>query len=98
MIDLKSGSPWETITLSTLSLDKHLFSQMLQEAKNEALSKEVGKTVIFTSFGHEWRPFGKPRRKRPFDSVVLDGDIAENLLTDVKKFLENGNWYYDRGI
>ncbi|KND04113.1 bifunctional AAA family ATPase chaperone/translocase BCS1 [Spizellomyces punctatus DAOM BR117] len=98
MIDLKSGTPWETITLTTLSRDRKLLTQMLEEAKKAALAKEEGKTVVYTSYGPDWRPFGNPRKRRPIASVVLDGGIAEMIHKDVKAFLSGGKWYHDRGI
>jgi chaperone BCS1 len=98
MIDITSGSPWETVTITTLSRDRNLFMKMLEEAKCIALSKEVGKTVIYTAFGPEWRPFGNPKRKRPLESVVLDGDTSNSVLADIKQFLNASKWYNDRGI
>lgn len=98
MVDITNGMPWETVKITTLSRDRDLFLDMLNEAKSIALSKEVGKTVIFTSFGPEWRPFGLPRRRRPISSVVLDGDKANEILHDVKSFLQASKWYNDRGI
>lgn len=92
MLDLKSGTPWETLTITTLSRDRKLFNDMLTEARTDALEKEVGKTCIFTSFGPEWRLFGSPRQRRPISSVVLDKGISETLLADVKKFLSGGQW------
>jgi chaperone BCS1 len=98
MVDLTSGSPWETISITTLSRDRGLFLEMLEEAKKAALSKEVGRTVIFTAFGPEWRPFGMPRRRRPIESVILDGDTSSRILEDVNNFLGASKWYNDRGI
>lgn len=98
MIDIKSGSPWETILFTTLSRDRHLFQKMLEESKQLALRNDVGKTVIFASMGPEWRPSGNPRRKRPIDSVILNDGIAETLFQDVQSFLKGGKWYHDRGI
>ncbi|KAJ3092741.1 hypothetical protein HK102_003616 [Quaeritorhiza haematococci] len=98
MIDLKSGSPWETITLKTLSMDRHLFDELLEEARKDALAKEEGKTVIFTSYGPDWRPFGNPRRRRPMTSVILDKGISDLMLADIRRFLNNGAWYHQRGI
>jgi chaperone BCS1 len=98
MVDLTSGSPWETITITTLSKDRHLFMDMLEEAKIVALSKQIGKTIIYTAFGPEWRPFGTPRRKRPIDSVVLDTGVSESVVKDVRQFLNSSKWYNDRGI
>jgi chaperone BCS1 len=98
MIDLVSGSPWETVTLTTLSMDRRLFSEMLQDAKMLALTREEGKTVIYTSYGPEWRPFGQPRKRRPIESVVLDDGVTEKIMKDVRNFIGNGKWYADRGI
>ncbi|KAJ3209116.1 hypothetical protein HK099_008572 [Clydaea vesicula] len=98
MIDLKNGSPWETLTLTTLSMDKDIFLNILEDAKKEASLNETGKLVLYTSWGVDWKQFGLPKRKRNFDSVVLDNNIAENLLMDVKNFLKNGSWYFKRGI
>ncbi|KAL7750071.1 Complex III assembly protein translocase and chaperone [Sorochytrium milnesiophthora] len=98
LLDLASGSPWETIGLTTLRRDAHLFTELLADAKEFAIRKQIGKTVIYTSYGPEWRPFGQPRKKRPLESVVLDRGVRERVLTDVQKFLVNWQWYNERGI
>lgn len=98
MIDLTSGTPWETIQITTLRRDQGLLQEMLSEAQSLAIKKEEGKTVLFTAWGPEWRPFGLPRRRRPLDSVVLDQGVAESIVQDVEKFILNGNWYNKRGI
>ena len=97
-IDLRSGTPWETVTVTSLARDKILLLEVLEESKKAALAAEEGKTVLFTSFGPEWRPFGSPRRRRALESVVLDTGISEFIVNDVKEFLGNGKWYHDRGI
>lgn len=43
--------------------------------------------------GHEWRPFGNPRRKRPIESVVLEDGVSEKLVNDVQDFIDNANWF-----
>ncbi|CCJ28330.1 unnamed protein product [Pneumocystis jirovecii] len=75
MIDLSTGSPWETITLTTLSRDRKIFNELLYEAQNFAMKMREGKTVIYMSWGPEWRPFGQPRRRRMLESVILDKGI-----------------------
>ncbi|KAJ3332172.1 hypothetical protein HDU76_001053 [Blyttiomyces sp. JEL0837] len=97
MVDLKSGTPWETVTVTTLARDRGILMEILEEAKRAALESEEGKTVIFTSYGPDWRPFGMPRRRRELDSVILDDKLSEFLVSDVKAFLKNGQWYHDRG-
>lgn len=98
MLDLQNGIPYETVTLTTLFRDRGLFHEMLNEAKEMALRTTEGKTVVYTSFGPEWRKFGQAKAKRAFSSVILDKGIKSNILNDVKQFMENGEWYSDRGI
>ncbi len=96
-MDLHSGSPFETVTLTTLSRDRHLFPLLLSEARALADKGTEGKTVVYTAWGAEWRVFGKPRRKREVGSVVLEKGMAERVEGDLKEFLGRGKWYAERG-
>lgn len=98
LLDMTNGTPFETVTLTTLYSDRHLFLDLLTEAKRMALKAQEGKTVLFSSWGPEWRPFGNPRKKRMLGSVILDEGVSEAIVTDVKDFLSNGDWYHERGI
>lgn len=97
LMDLHSGTPWETLTLTTLSTSRDLFSSLLEEARTLAEASTEGKTVVYTAWGVEWRPFGKPRRRREMGSVVLGKGIAEEIESDLKGFLGRGKWYAGRG-
>ncbi|KAI0340077.1 hypothetical protein BDW22DRAFT_1379460 [Trametopsis cervina] len=96
--DLTTGLPWETVTLTTLSRDRHIFPQLLSQARDLAMRGQEGKLVIRAPRGFEWQQFGNARRKRPLKSVVLGEGIAETIVDDVKTFLDRRQWYYDRGI
>lgn len=96
-MDLHSGSPWETLTLTTLSRDRELFPRLLAEARLLAQQSEEGKTVVYTAWGVEWRPFGKPRRVRHMQSVVLDQGVGEDIEHDLRTFMGRGKWYAERG-
>ena len=96
-MQLMSGVPWETVTLTTLSRDQNLFPQLLSEARELAMRGQEGKLVIHTAWGIEWRPFGQPRQKRPIQSVVLEPGVARRIESDIKTFLERRQWYADRG-
>jgi chaperone BCS1 len=98
MVDLQSGSPWETVTLTAVGRSRQIFEDILQEAKEMALAREEGKTVIFTSWGSEWRQFGYPKRRRPMPSVILDEGLSDRILKDVRDFIGNPRWYLERGI
>ncbi|KAG9349428.1 hypothetical protein JZ751_027871 [Albula glossodonta] len=98
MVDLHTGTPWESVTFTALGRDRDVFFNILQEARELALKQEEGRTVMYTAMGAEWRPFGFPRRRRPLSSVVLDHGVAERIVDDVKEFISHPKWYLDRGI
>ncbi|KAL1132383.1 hypothetical protein AAG570_010338 [Ranatra chinensis] len=97
-LDLHMGIPWETVTLTSLGKNKQLFFNILEEARQMALTKTEGKTVMYTAMGADWKQFGHPKKKRPLSSVVLDCDLSERILSDVKDFLGSASWYGERGI
>ena len=90
--------PFETVTLTSLGRDKGIYFQMLSEARKSALKSYVGKTVVYSAIGKEWKEFGHPRKRRPLNSVILDRGLSETVLRDVKEFIENSHWYTERGI
>ncbi|QRV94504.1 mitochondrial chaperone BCS1 [Ceratobasidium sp. AG-Ba] len=98
LLDLNSGVPWETVTLTTLARDRALFSTLLSEARDLALRGNEGRTVVYIARGIEWTQFGRPRRKREIGSVVLAEGVADRILSDVRAFMERGKWYAERGI
>lgn len=97
-MQLMSGVPWETVTLTALTRDRSLFPHLLTEARDLAVRGNEGKLVIHTAWGIEWKPFGQPRRKRPLRSVVLEPGVSDRIETDIKAFLDRRQWYADRGI
>lgn len=84
--------------LLTLSRDRHLFPDLLDEAKALATAARTGRTVIYTAWGAEWRPFGQPRARRLLESVVLDKGVKERIAGDLKSFMQRGRWYAERGV
>ena len=98
MLDLNNGKPWEKVQFVGIGRDTKVFESLLWEAFEEATAQEEGKTVIYTNWGSEWRPFGQPRRRRPLDSVILDRGVAERLVKDVNKWRDSEAWYLERGI
>jgi chaperone BCS1 len=98
VIDVNTGSLWESVTFTTIGRKKNVFYDMINEAMMKALEREEGKTIIYTSAGSDWRRFGHPRRKRPLHSVILGEGESDMILKDVKDFLSRSSWYIDRGI
>ena len=96
--DMASGTPFETMTLTTLYAHRAVFRQIFLEAHEIAQQMHEGKTVMYTSMGPDWRTFGQPKRKRPLDSVVLACGVKESIVADLESFLAARTWYLDRGI
>lgn len=93
-----NGQPFETISLTTLYYYRQIFEDIFREAHAMALQSTEGKTVIYTSRNMSWEQSGQPKRRRPFDSVVLEEGLSEKILEDVREFLAARTWYLDRGI
>ncbi|CAO1638655.1 unnamed protein product [Sympodiomycopsis kandeliae] len=98
IIDISTGAPWETLTLTTLYSSRSIFPRLLSEAQSLASQNIEGKTIIYTAWGVEWRSFGLPRKVRELESVVLSRGQKERIVDDVKSFLNRGKWYARRGI
>jgi chaperone BCS1 len=97
-MDFQKGKPWETVTLTTLYSQRHIFDDLFREAHQLAQKAIEGKTIVYHPESVSWTKFGEPRRKRGLDSVILDQGIKESITEDVKDFLGSSKWYYDRGI
>ncbi|OCK83300.1 hypothetical protein K432DRAFT_347337 [Lepidopterella palustris CBS 459.81] len=96
--DMASGTPFETITLTTLYSQRNVFEQIFTEAHQLAQQMQEGKTVIYNSMGSDWKTFSQPKRKRPLESVVLERGVKEKITEDLQAFLAARTWYLDRGI
>lgn len=97
-INMQTGRPWETVTLTTLYSQRHVFESLFREAHEIAAKSHEGKTIIYNSWGADWQKFGNPRRKRPLESVILDAGVKERIVSDVQDFLASSRWYHDAGI
>lgn len=95
---LNTGEPHETLELTALYAHRHVFEHVFTEARQLALSAHEGKTVVYSVRNFDWVPLGNPRTKRPLHSVALDKGVKENIVGDVKDFLNRRGWYADRGI
>jgi mitochondrial chaperone BCS1 len=99
VVDRNTGSPVETLKLTTLGTNTNIFNSLLLEARERVLQSSTGKTLIYNAgLGSEWGLFGHPKDRRPFSSVVLDEGVAESIKRDAIEFLTSAKWYFDRGI
>ncbi|KAL1589366.1 hypothetical protein WHR41_02301 [Cladosporium halotolerans] len=92
------GRPFETITMTTLYHQRKIFEDIFQEAHLAANEHNEGKTVVYTSRNQGWDASVEPKRRRPFDSVILEEGLADKIRDDVQEFINTREWYLDRGI
>lgn len=97
--DLTSGGTMafqETLTLQMIGGNRALIDDLLKEAHTTALPKIPGVNILTAR--HEnwntssWRP------RRPLASIVLADDMLEEILADMRAFLDAGAWYTTRGV
>lgn len=93
--DAKEFKQDVTVTFFLTSKKKvaHAFSGFLEE--NKAIGKD--RTRIYT-LGNRWLDHLKDIPKRSRDSIFVDQDIMDHIEKRVKFFLDNRQWYEDRGI
>lgn len=96
--EMSSGTPFETITMTTLYSQRNVFERIFSEAHAMHNQMQEGKTVIYNAMSTEWKPFGDPKRKRPLESVILEEGVKERIVRDVQAFIDARTWYLDRGI
>jgi len=55
-------------------------------------------TVLMVPMHDTWEIFGPPREPRSLSSVILDEGVIENILKDIRNFVDEKSWYLDRGM
>jgi chaperone BCS1 len=96
-----SGSS-NKLTFWKLGPSKELLQQMFIEARDYCLSKSQGRVLIYTrndefSRYGEWQVFLQ-QEKIPFESVILDHNMADDILKDIERFMSRKDEYKSKGI
>ncbi|EPY32826.1 mitochondrial chaperone BCS1 [Strigomonas culicis] len=92
------GGVFETLKLSTVGLSTKIFEDIMNDAKQLAEAETLNRTVVYVNSGGRWTRQQHPRARRPFDSVVMPGDLAKQLADDVRCFLRSGDYYRNLGV
>lgn len=87
----------ETISFDFVTRDRNLVKRFVKEAFVDNTTDDSDLVKIYIYDNSCWYVIVS-RPLRPFDSVILDGNIAEELYEDMKWFFENNKWYSDLGI
>jgi mitochondrial chaperone BCS1 len=89
----------ETLRISALFARRSSVEALLAQMLEAAYGALANQTVLWTvdRWAENWqRADAKP--KRPIESVVLTGDVRNELLQDVNKFFDSRQWYAELGI
>lgn len=98
--DLENGGALafqETLTLQILRGNRALVDELLSEAHRAALPKVPGVNILTTTRHGSWTVTSW-RPRRPLASIVLADDMLDDLLKDMRSFLDTGSWYTARGV
>ena len=98
--------PWtgdsdnEVLTLSVLGKDPAILKSFISAAiefKNMQESNRTGVYVCNDEWYEKWtRVLGKT--PRAFDSVIIEGTHARDILSDMRRFIHSRGWYEKMGI
>ena len=74
--------------------------KLAEMVESEYKLRYRGKTLVYrySTGDRKWILFGKPRPKRPWNTIVTQDNIKDNLLNDIKRFQQKDKWYHEHGI
>ncbi len=98
--DLENGGALafqETLTLQILRGNRRLIDELLKEAHQSAMPNVPGVNILTTTRHGSW-VVSSWRPRRPLASIVLPDTMLDDLLDDMRSFLNTGPWYTARGV
>jgi len=90
----------ETLILSSFNPKNiKLLKELCEEALSRALEKDQDLTKIYAVARWEeyWEKV-QSKAPRPVHTVILDAQIAEEIISDIKNYRKSQNWYTDHGV
>ncbi|KAL0485521.1 mitochondrial chaperone bcs1 [Acrasis kona] len=89
----------ETLKLTCYGRNKNFFRDLFVDAKKACEIKDRNVTKVYSL--SEWRSdwvVATTKQPRSFESVMLEGDISQRLLSDVTEFINSQDFYVERGL
>jgi len=83
-------------SLQTFNFDKSgpkVIKSLLASAYKEYLHSTNEAVEIFLARHGNWERIGSKQR-RPFSSIILDGNLGEKIHKDAIEFLQEENWFF----
>jgi len=90
----------EYLNIYILGRNRTIIEEFIGEAMEYCIAQDRGQTIIYTqdtTYGTGWaRSISRPQRS--LESVILDTNIGEQLVSDAQEFFKNENWYRTLGV
>jgi len=89
----------QSLKITMLSRDRKLLTDLVEEARNLYKKHKKDKTVIYvpSTDCFDWEELAR-KPKRPLESLVLKDKMLDEIVTDLKSFVDSASFYYSRGI
>lgn len=94
--------PSPSLRLRLFTRNVSALERLVKEVHQASVSRGL-KTVTLHHIQNSY--FGRPiwttgvsRSLRPFDSLILDGNIKAELLDELRAFMSSESWYHDNGV
>ncbi len=87
----------ETITIKILSRNRQIIMELLEDARDIAYPVGEKRISIMVFKWGSWSPT-MYRRPRPVESVILRKGLMENMIHEIRQFIDAEKWYVERGI
>lgn len=89
----------EVFQVAILTRKRDTIIELLEDCRRVVMPPGEQRVNIYVprTYHSEWSS-GMKRKPRPIESVVLKGNMMEELIGDIEKFLASEQWYTERGI
>jgi len=86
----------ETIVLTKLGRGRKLFDNMIQDLKDAREKKKD--SISFHKMGNDCWYYIRDLKKRAFNTLFIEKQKKDLILTSLNKFINNEEWYINSGI
>ena len=87
----------ESFSLTIFTRNRDLVRQLLEEARDIAMPPGDTRLTVYRNHYTSWTE-QLQRYPRPPESVVLPAGVMEGMIGDCRRFLEDRDWYLQRGV
>lgn len=86
-----------TLTIRTFGRSRRVMSEFVREASHMRATSMNDRLSVWTYNGRCWECITQKTR-RPLDTVVIDAQQKAGITADLEWFMNNPDWYQERGI